>query len=349
MRIKSIGYLLFISLIFNTATSCGPILRHNNYLVCFNDTITDQWGYKNQKGEIVIQPGKYLRCFTDTFKTFAIVVKPNSGFLAIDRQENVIYEVFPFDNGPDESSEGLFRILANKKIGFADSLTGKVVIKPQFDCAWPFKNGIAEVSTDCSTQQEGEHSIWKSDRWFYIDKTGKRVETKAQTIPSSANIQRIKSSFLLRYPLLTWMRKSPVGIGCILETEFSYKDPVFNCDYKDYVNKGDPIKNTTEYYEGIKFPDSLVSKIDLSVETLELEFEHGNLREISIQFKDSILKSKISEIFELPTKRSKFPDNITDIGYGENISASNKPVNLNYTRWLTIEGFDHMGAVEMEN
>ena len=349
MRIKSIGYLLFISLIFNTATSCGPILRHNNYLVCFNDTITDQWGYKNQKGEIVIQPGKYLRCFTDTFKTFAIVVKPNSGFLAIDRQENVIYEVFPFDNGPDESSEGLFRILANKKIGFADSLTGKVVIKPQFDCAWPFKNGIAEVSTDCSTQQEGEHSIWKSDRWFYIDKTGKRVETKAQTIPSSANIQRIKSSFLLRYPLLTWMRKSPVGIGCILETEFSYKDPVFNCDYKDYVNKGDPIKNTTEYYEGIKFPDSLVSKIDLSVETLELEFEHGNLREISIQFKDSILKSKISEIFELPTKRSKFPDNITDIGYGENIPASNKPVNLNYTRWLTIEGFDHMGAGEMEN
>lgn len=343
--IYSFGFLV----LFTIMAGCRPKLKSNDYLVSFNDTIKDQWGYKNQNGEIIIPSGKYLRCFTDTFKTYAIVVKPNSGFIAIDRQEEVLYEIFPFDNGPDESSEGLFRILEKNKIGFADSLTGKIVIKPQFDCARPFENGVAEVSNTCSTIQEGEHSIWKSDHWFYIDKAGKRVETKAQTIPSSANIQRIKSSFLLRYPLLTWMRKSPVEIGCMLETEFSYKDPVFNCDYKDYVNKGDPIKNTTEYYEGIKFPDRLVSKIDLSVETLELEFEHGNLREISIQFKDSMLKSEIAKLFELPKERSEFPDNLTDIGYGENIPASNKPVNLNYTRWLTIEGFDHMGAGEMEN
>lgn len=212
MTIKSILFLLSVSLIVNILTSCGPKNTKNNYLVSFNDAITEQWGYKNLNGEIVIPPGKYLRCFTDTFKTYAIVVKPNSGFLAIDRQEKVMYEVFSFDNGPDESSEGLFRILVNKKIGFADSLTGKIVIKTQFDCARPFENGVAEVSTDCSTIREGEHSSWKSDHWFYIDKSGKEVETKAQTIPGSANIQRIKSTFLLKYPFLTWMRKSPVGI-----------------------------------------------------------------------------------------------------------------------------------------
>ncbi|MDP2335267.1 MAG: WG repeat-containing protein [Bacteroidota bacterium] len=163
--------LLFISL-----TSCGPIVKNNGYLVSFNDTITDGYGYKNQDGDIVIPPGKYLRCFTDTFKAYAIVAKQNSGFVAIDRQENVLYEVFPFDNGPDEPSDGLFRILENNKIGFADAVTGKVVIKPQFDCAWPFENGVAEVSNDCKTQQEGEHSIWESNNWFYIDKTGKKIE-----------------------------------------------------------------------------------------------------------------------------------------------------------------------------
>jgi len=170
--------IIVLLLLFIVLISCRPVIKHNDYWVSFNDTIKNEYGYKNSNGEIVIPLGKYLRCFTDTFKTYAIVVKSNSGFLAIDRQETVLYEVFPFDNGPDEPYEGIFRILADKKIGYADSMTGKVVIKPQFDCAWPFENGVAKVSTDCKTQQEGEHSIWLSDHWYYIDKTGKKVKNK---------------------------------------------------------------------------------------------------------------------------------------------------------------------------
>ena len=175
--------IIVLLLLFGCLTCCRPAIKNNDYLISFNDTIKDQWGYKNQNGEIVIPLGKYTRCFTDTFKTYAIVVKQNSGFIAIDRQENVLYEVFPFDSGPDEPSEGLFRILADKKIGYADSLTGKVVIKPQFDCAWPFGNGVAEVSTNCKTQLEGEHSSWISDHWYYIDKSGKTVEKPLTTTP----------------------------------------------------------------------------------------------------------------------------------------------------------------------
>jgi len=85
--------------------------RLSGNLVSFTDTITDESGYKNQNGDIVIPSGKYIGCFTDTFRTYAIVVKPNSGFVAIDWQEKILYEVFPFDNGPDEPSDGLFRIL----------------------------------------------------------------------------------------------------------------------------------------------------------------------------------------------------------------------------------------------
>ncbi len=173
-----------LSLLFSSLTNCSPTIKNNDYLVSFNDSIKNEYGYKNQKGEVVIPLGKYEACFTDTFKTYAIVVKQNSGSfvaVAIDRQENILYEVFPFDNGPDYASDGLFRIIENKKIGFADSMTGKIVIKPQFDCAWPFENGVAKVSTDCKTQSEGEHWWWLSDHWYYIDKTGKKVEKPKAT------------------------------------------------------------------------------------------------------------------------------------------------------------------------
>lgn len=169
-------------------TGCGTAINpkaitEKDYLLKFYDTVNDRFGYVNLKGDTTIPPGKYAMCFTDTFITYAIVVKSNIDFIAIDRKENVLYKVFTFDNGPDYPSDGLFRIIENGKIGYADSMTGKVVIKPQFDCAWSFENGVAEVSNDCKTQSDGEHSIWLSDHWFYIDKTGKKVEKEKTTIP----------------------------------------------------------------------------------------------------------------------------------------------------------------------
>lgn len=177
MKINSILGILFCLILINSFCKCKPsITKNKNYLIIFTDSTTDNQGYKNIKGKIVIPAGKYSRCFTDTFKTYAIVIKENLGFIAIDFKENTLYEVFAFDNGPDEPSEGLFRIIRDKKIGYADSQTGKIVIKPQFDCAEPFNNGLAEVSNKCSTIQDGEHSIWQSEHWFYINKTGKRFE-----------------------------------------------------------------------------------------------------------------------------------------------------------------------------
>lgn len=175
------NFIAFL-LLFSSLVSCVPIVTNNDYLVSFYDPINDEYGYKNINGDTIIPLGKYAMCFTDTFKTYAIVVKPNGGFIAIDRQENVLYGIFPYENGPDYPSEGLFRILENNKIGYADSLTGKVVIKPQFDCAWPFENGVAKVSTNCKTLSDGEHSSWLSDRWFYIDMTGKKVGKSEATL-----------------------------------------------------------------------------------------------------------------------------------------------------------------------
>jgi len=171
---QSIHYLLF-AYIFFILVSCIQPVKTNGYLLSFYDTIKNEYGYKDQKGKMIIPQGKYKFCFTDTFKMYAIVLKPTVGFVAIDRQEKVLYKVFKFDNGPDYPSDGIFRIIENGKIGFADVATGKVIIEPQFDCAFPFEEGKAKVSLECKIQSSGEHTEWLSENWFYIDKTGKKI------------------------------------------------------------------------------------------------------------------------------------------------------------------------------
>jgi hypothetical protein len=131
-------------------------------------------GYVNLEGDTIVPMGKYYYCYTDTLKNYAIVLKSNRDLIAIDRNGNELFEVYWFDNGPDYVEEGLFRIRKNGKIGFSD-LDGKIVIEPQFDCAFPFENGRAKVSNNCKTIQEGEYSLWISEYWKYIDRNGKVI------------------------------------------------------------------------------------------------------------------------------------------------------------------------------
>ncbi|NUO02611.1 MAG: hypothetical protein HUU01_18550 [Saprospiraceae bacterium] len=112
---------------------------------------------------------------TDTFRNHAVVLK-DQDFVVIDRKEMVLYQVFKYDNGPDFSVDGLFRIVKDGKIGYADAKTYAVVIQPGFDCAFPFENGLARVSNNCKTEKQGEHSIWTSDDWKTIDKSGKIIQ-----------------------------------------------------------------------------------------------------------------------------------------------------------------------------
>ncbi|HPV20866.1 MAG TPA: hypothetical protein PK102_04435 [bacterium] len=39
-----------------------------------------------------------------------------------------------------------------------------------------FENGKAKVSKDCKTSIENEHIIWESEKWFYIDKKGRKTK-----------------------------------------------------------------------------------------------------------------------------------------------------------------------------
>ncbi len=94
-------------------------------------------------------------------------------WVVIDRKKTVLYDIFIYDNGPDYASEGLFRVIKNGKIGYANAKTYALVIEPQFDCAFPFENGKAKVSKQCQSIKIGEYTEWQSDNWKFIDKKGR--------------------------------------------------------------------------------------------------------------------------------------------------------------------------------
>ena len=55
---------------------------------------------------------------------------------------------------------------------------GNTVIAPRFKCAFHFENGKAKVGcyTGENRQYDAEHSYWESDGWYYIDKTGRKID-----------------------------------------------------------------------------------------------------------------------------------------------------------------------------
>jgi hypothetical protein len=162
-------------MLFTTATTMAQSPKRSNALIIVSDSATGTYGYQTAAGKMVIPLGKYQMCFTDTFRNYAIVLDSARGFVAIDRQFHVLYNVFLFDSGPDYPAGGLFRITRSGKIGYANAATGKIAIEPKFACAFPFEKGRAKVAQDCQTRPDGEHSTWISNFWFYINKSGSRV------------------------------------------------------------------------------------------------------------------------------------------------------------------------------
>jgi myo-inositol-hexaphosphate 3-phosphohydrolase len=172
---KKLIFTIVIALLLSACSS-----EKNEYLIKFYvgnmENGSAACGYLNAKGDTIIPPGKYAYCFTDTIRGVGMVIENNSGkILGIDENGNELFEVFKYDNGPDYAESGLFRILKNEKIGYADQ-RGVVIIEPQFKCAYPFNGDFAKVAYDCERIQTGEYSSWESDHWFEITKNGDRVK-----------------------------------------------------------------------------------------------------------------------------------------------------------------------------
>lgn len=170
--------LLGILILFLIA-SCNT-KQKNDYLVKFHigeiDEIGSPTGYLNSRGDTIIPIEKYFYGYADTIRNFGMVMENGTGkILGIDKNANELFEVFRYDNGPDNTESGLFRIIKDGKIGYANS-QGKVIIEPKFDCAYAFEGEFAKVSDDCQTLENDESNRWKSNAWYHITKEGKRKE-----------------------------------------------------------------------------------------------------------------------------------------------------------------------------
>jgi hypothetical protein len=154
-------------------------IAESDVLISISNDEETSFAFVNNAGDTIIPFGKYSQCWTDTLRNYAIVFgekSTGSKVVAIDRKENILFDIYLFDNGPDQAVDGLFRVKKANKIGFANE-TGKIVIPCIYECAFPFEQGRAKVALTCvETNHEGEHSHSESNQWIYIDKIGNEIK-----------------------------------------------------------------------------------------------------------------------------------------------------------------------------
>jgi len=144
------------------------------YLLCLY-TENEEPYFLNENGEEIIPAGKYVMSYSDTIYDYGIVMDSTGRIWAITQTDSALFEVYNFDNGPDYIEEGLFRIVKDGLIGFANE-AGEIIIEPQYQCAYPFENGSAQVAFECESTTEFEMTKWESEHWFYIDQAGNSIK-----------------------------------------------------------------------------------------------------------------------------------------------------------------------------
>ena len=137
--------------------------------------------YIKSNGDTIIPFGRFAYFGTDTLIYFATVLEHLNDTtwgrkIAIDRNQNILFDIVMFDNGPELFYDGLLRVIRNGKMGYSDSL-GQIVIPCIYDYAKSFDNGQAEVTFKAKEYRDnGEYKRVESDEWFKIDRRGNKIE-----------------------------------------------------------------------------------------------------------------------------------------------------------------------------
>ena len=164
--------IITILLVFISINICA---QDNKLYIYWPDFDKDETicGYVDSNGEIVIPAGKYADIFTAEFDKIAFVLlKDKKGVYAIDRSEKILFQICSFEFGPDIISNGLFRIIENGKIGFAN-MNGEIVIKPRFQFVYPFQeNGFAIFCENGTWSMLDKYIPVIKGKWGAINRQG---------------------------------------------------------------------------------------------------------------------------------------------------------------------------------
>lgn len=161
-------FLLFISMNIYAQDDKLYVYYYPNF-----EDVNATLGYVDSSGKVVIPAGKYPYIFTAEFDKIAFVLlKDRKGVYAIDRNEKILFQVCSYEIGPDIVSNGLFRIIENGKIGFAN-MNGEIVIKPRFQFVYPFQeNGFAIFCENGTWSMLDKYIPVIKGKWGVINRQG---------------------------------------------------------------------------------------------------------------------------------------------------------------------------------
>ena len=169
MTYKVLFFILFITIVLHFYGCKG---KSNDYLILDYDLDKEVHFYKDVNGTPIMDLSSYDIVYTDTFRQYAFVLEHSKCYV-INRKEEKLLQVYFFDNGPDYIYNGLFRIVKDGKVGFANEQM-EVVIEPKYEFVQHFENGLATFCVDCIKHSDFEYE-WYEGKWGCIDATGKVV------------------------------------------------------------------------------------------------------------------------------------------------------------------------------
>lgn len=131
-----------------------------------------QWGYINDKGEVVVQP--QFSHAGDFSEGLAYVAKRLGGTRGyIDETGAMAFEI-PDDWGVRDFSDGLAVFRISDKFGYFDR-QGKIVVEAKYDDAKNFSEGLAAVNVGAVSEGFPRPFLREGGKWGFIDKRGNVV------------------------------------------------------------------------------------------------------------------------------------------------------------------------------
>ncbi|SFI22301.1 WG repeat-containing protein [Halpernia frigidisoli] len=171
---KILSALLFLPIILFSQNNKVYFQRENDSMI----------SYKDEKNNYIIKPFislGYLDSIMpkkkEIFDDFFYIHPKGKSNYAVDRKGNFLFYPFYFDNSPDYINENYLRIKDEKgKVGFANK-EGKIMIKPKYDFAEPFRMGFSSYCNGCyfDRKKDEEHPPLSGGKWGFIDKLGNEI------------------------------------------------------------------------------------------------------------------------------------------------------------------------------
>ncbi len=136
----------------------------------------------DEDGRVIIKPFRTFYGYghnSEIKDDFFYVFDRDNQTYASDREGNILFYPFYFDNGPDYFWEETTRITYEKnKVGIADK-HGKIIVSPKYDFMHPFEMGYAFYCIGCylDRKKDEEHPpLVNTDNFGYVDRNGREVQ-----------------------------------------------------------------------------------------------------------------------------------------------------------------------------